>query len=112
MAVEKNRTVASGAKPEKAVLVAVDLGPRSRNSRGGALGARTGVVCSGSADITNLDLDESEIPSESADLGAGRRSRSCPMRHRDWTHRDWTRMNPWPSFVSWWQAPVGRWLPS
>ena len=68
MAVEKTRTVASGSTAEKAVLVVVDLGARSRNSRGGALGARTGVVCSGSADITNLDLDESEIPPESADL--------------------------------------------
>jgi len=65
LAVEKTRTVASGGSAEKAVLVVVDLGARSRNSRGGA---RAGVVCSGSADITNLNLDENEIPSESADL--------------------------------------------
>ena len=68
MAVERTRTVDSGDRAEKAVLVVVDLGARSRNSRGGVLGARTGVVCSGSATITNLNLDESEIPSESADL--------------------------------------------
>ena len=68
MAVEKTRTVASGVTPEKAVLVVVDLGARSRNSRGGAPGARRGGVCSDSANITHLDLDESEIPFEPADV--------------------------------------------
>ena len=68
MAVEKNRTVASGGSAEKAVLVVVDLGSRARNNRGGAIGARTGGVCADSVDITNPDLDESETPFEACEV--------------------------------------------
>ena len=68
MAVEKTRTVASGGTVEKAVLVAVDLGTRSRSSRSGAPGARAGGVRPVSPDITDLNLDESETARESADV--------------------------------------------
>jgi len=45
LAVEQSRTGGSGGKPERAVLVGVDLGVRSRSNRTGAEGARLAAVC-------------------------------------------------------------------
>ena len=67
MAVEKSGAVASGGLLERAVLVAVDLGTRSRSSRAGVPGSRTSEVRSTSADITSLNLEEGETLSETAD---------------------------------------------
>jgi GTP-binding protein HflX len=45
LAVEESRTQGFGGRPERAVLVGVDLGVRSRRSHAAQPGARQGVVC-------------------------------------------------------------------
>jgi len=50
LAGEERRAGGVGGKPERAVLVGVDLGVRSSSSRGGLSGARKGVVCPDSDD--------------------------------------------------------------
>ena len=44
MAVEQSRTGGTGSKPERAVLIGVDLGVRSSRNRAGAAGARAAKV--------------------------------------------------------------------
>ena len=68
---EKSGTGGSSGSPERAVLVAVDLGTRSRNNRAGVSGARNAAVCSDSSNQTIIDLDESETLPRRADLRSG-----------------------------------------
>ena len=61
MAGERRRTSGAGGQPERAVLVGVDIGVRSRSSRAGVSGARGVVVC---PDFAELESESSQsLPS-------------------------------------------------
>ncbi|MGA2047917.1 MAG: GTPase HflX [Terracidiphilus sp.] len=71
MAVEEKRTAGSGVKPERAVLVEVDLGRsgRPRGSRAGASGARSASVRPETAPDTPDESESSNLKAGGALLG-------------------------------------------
>ena len=69
MAVEGSGTGATGVRPERAVLVGVDLSARSASTRAGVMGARQAALC---ADVADSGTVDSTSPFEGpADLGRG-----------------------------------------
>jgi GTP-binding protein HflX len=69
LAGEGRRTGAAGSQPERAVLVGVDLGVRSRSSRAGLSNARAVVVCPDPAEPeskSSQSLSTDSIPQEPA----------------------------------------------
>jgi len=57
----------TGVRPERAVLVGVDFGVRSRGNRAGAIAARLAAVCPDDSDVTS----ETETRSGSSAAGSG-----------------------------------------
>ena len=66
MAGEANRTVGSGSTPERAVLVGVDFGVRSRANRAAQAGARQAAVCAEMAEPESSDLPLADVSSARA----------------------------------------------
>ena len=81
MAVEESRSLGSGAHLERAVLVGLDLGVRSRGSRAAQASARDAAVCAESEAPDSLPEDSLEILR--ADASSARTAGARPSTELD-----------------------------